>query len=235
MVGVPPEKGAFVQIPTVVFGIAIEDPETARLTKRVLFISSFMAVLACTHYILRMFDSGNPLYLLLLALALIVPLCGYVGAKTKRVCYITIFTLCNLFQAICMFLSLGFLISWTFLLVKAKSWCSAHSSASSYDGPHSGYIHWYAGDADDCEDIMDLHWATMVLSILVGTCGLILNVAAVAWGKALQSHHQFGNQRLPEIAAAQQIRTEPLLVQQIGPVYDDAVIHLVTDAVVVDV
>ena len=47
MVGVPPEKGAFVQIPTVVFGIAIEDPETARLTKRVLFISSFMAVLVC--------------------------------------------------------------------------------------------------------------------------------------------------------------------------------------------
>jgi len=188
--------------------------------------------MACIHYTLDIIASGNPNFLYLFIIALIVPCCGYIGAKTKNICCISVFTLCNLFHAALMFFSLCFLTVWMFMLIKAKTWCNDHPTATSYDGPESSYMKWFNSEESDCADIINAHWSTMAVGALVGALSLLLSGLACIWGKALQDHH-CRKGRVPEIVVPHNIRTEPLLVQQIEPDYEHALV--VTDAVIVNV
>mmetsp|Transcript_42224 Transcript_42224/g.106360 ORF Transcript_42224/g.106360 Transcript_42224/m.106360 type:complete len:230 (-) Transcript_42224:350-1039(-) len=82
------------------YGLQIENRRLASLTRRVLCLAVILSLLAVVNSILQMqmmvVSHYNPLFLLSIGFALLVPLCGYVGAQNSNKCLICCFCWCNL-------------------------------------------------------------------------------------------------------------------------------------------
>ncbi|CAK0818717.1 unnamed protein product [Prorocentrum cordatum] len=87
-------------VPQPVFGLQIHDPHMARLTRRVLLVSIVSGVLAVFNAIRS--SGGEPAYATLFGIffALLVPACGYFGAKRSDETLTCCFCGCNLLSAV---------------------------------------------------------------------------------------------------------------------------------------
>ena len=100
----------------VVYGINIPDPGAARLTRKVLWISVVLMffVVGISCY----FTVGNPMvsgfsstFFVNIGFGLLIPLCGYFGARDKNKTLLTCFWCCNLCTLIGLGSALGFIYS----------------------------------------------------------------------------------------------------------------------------
>jgi hypothetical protein len=87
----------------VVMGIPVEGLENQRLVKRVMVVSVIFAVVICCTSVLQMTkETGNTLSRFMgLCLGLLVPACGYLGAKRGDRNLLGCFWGCNLFSGVC--------------------------------------------------------------------------------------------------------------------------------------
>ena len=118
----------------VVYGINIPDPGAARLTRKVLWISVVLMffVVGISCY----FTVGNPMvsgfsstFFVNIGFGLLIPLCGYFGARDKNKTLLTCFWCCNLCTLIGLGSALGFIYSIIIpVLSQAQDYCSSHPS-----------------------------------------------------------------------------------------------------------
>ena len=78
----------------VVYGMVLDDERTATLVRRVMNISVVIAVLV----LIRAFMSPTPFYVILIPI--LIPFCGYFGAKNRDLNLLTCFWVSNLILAI---------------------------------------------------------------------------------------------------------------------------------------
>lgn len=89
--------------PIVVMGIVVEGAENASRVRKVIVISMLFAVLIITNSVLQQVeDKSEPMERLMgLLLGLLVPACGYIGAKRSDRALLGCFWGCNAFSAVC--------------------------------------------------------------------------------------------------------------------------------------
>lgn len=97
-----PSLVSFAAVPlqvVAVYGIPIEDPETAALTRKVLQISGLMAIFRILAVIFSFsYYGGTYVYAPLsgIAFSLLIPACGYYGARDRRRDLLQWFVGCNI-------------------------------------------------------------------------------------------------------------------------------------------
>lgn len=99
----------------VIYGIVVEDPRSAVLVRKVLRLSTIAAVLviigvAINTAVMSQLGQNTKVAApyLQIGLGLLVPACGYYGAKQRRRDLLKWFWGCNAFQAVCSLFSVGF-------------------------------------------------------------------------------------------------------------------------------
>ena len=95
--------------PVVVMGIVVEGAENASRVKKVMCISLLFAILIITNSVLQQVeDNSDPMERLMgLLLGLLVPACGYLGAKRADRTFLGCFWGCNAFSAVCNTMAVG--------------------------------------------------------------------------------------------------------------------------------
>eukprot|EP01043_Picozoa_sp_COSAG02_P008548 COSAG02_NODE_275_length_26232_cov_85.210424_13_plen_339_part_00 len=83
-----------------VYGIPLQDPEAAKKVNRVIVFSAITAACSVLYYGLMFAETGSTQTIAQLLLALLVPACGYFGAKNKSQGLLCAFWGCNLLQCI---------------------------------------------------------------------------------------------------------------------------------------
>ena len=114
--------------PVVVMGIVVEGAENAHRVRKVMVISMLFAVLIITNSVLQQVeDSSEPMERLMgLLLGLLVPACGYAGAKRGERNLLGCFWGCNAFSAVCNIMAVGMWI--LIITVYAEDVKSAHNT-----------------------------------------------------------------------------------------------------------
>lgn len=95
--------------PVVVMGIVVEGAENAARVRKVMVISLLFALLIITNSVLQQVeDKSDPMQRVMsLMLPLLVPACGYMGAKRGDRACIGCFWGCNAFSAVCNTMTVG--------------------------------------------------------------------------------------------------------------------------------
>lgn len=101
---------------TLTHSIPIEDPQAAVLTKKVLDVAAAMASLSVLGIVLRWASYGScysaALPLVSVALALVVPACGYIGARDRRRDLLMWFVGCNACHVVLVVLNILSAYTW---------------------------------------------------------------------------------------------------------------------------
>ena len=103
----------------VIYGIVVEDPRSAVLVRKVIRLSTIAAVLVIVNAIISMTspihqlqpnrnDNINNTIIFQIGLGLLVPACGYYGAKQRRRDLLKWFWGCNACQAVLSLFAVGF-------------------------------------------------------------------------------------------------------------------------------
>eukprot|EP00949_MAST-11_sp_MAST-11-sp1_P002898 g2898.t1 len=117
----------------VVYGIRIADPEAARLTRRVLRISILMMMM--TVGISIYFSAANPVSMGMsmfvnIGVGLLVPCCGYMGAKQKNRGLLTCFWVCNCCAVVSTVAAIACIFALNLpVLQKLQAYCRDHPTA----------------------------------------------------------------------------------------------------------
>ena len=95
--------------PVVVLGIVVEGAENASRVRKVVVISLLFALLIITNSVLQQLeDNSEPMERVMsVLLPLLVPACGYVGAKRADRTFLGCFWGCNAFSAVCNAMTVG--------------------------------------------------------------------------------------------------------------------------------
>eukprot|EP00440_Ansanella_granifera_P008650 gb/GFBE01009373.1/.p1 GENE.gb/GFBE01009373.1/~~gb/GFBE01009373.1/.p1 ORF type:complete len:222 (+),score=44.40 gb/GFBE01009373.1/:1-666(+) len=94
------------ETPQVVFGLVIANARLARLTRRVLWVAALSAILSIVSGALGMMSGAGGSSFVTIAVALLVPLCGYFGAKKSDPNLTCCFCGCNLLGGCCTLLTI---------------------------------------------------------------------------------------------------------------------------------
>lgn len=159
--------------PQVVFGIAVDDPASAGLVRRVMTVASVMATVTLINIIISLADGGI-LNVLVGMCILAIPACGYYGAKQRNHNLLQWFWMCN---ACCACLSVFGIIVAAYVIVNIDCMCNGECSAQAA-GVEEGKI------PQGCDD--KSAWrSVLTVSIIYGVIEATLQVMACTWGNKL--------------------------------------------------
>ena len=197
--------------PAVVYGIVVEDPRAAILVRRVLNLSIVMGILGIISVIIRtimphpqIINTGNNNYIgdeqnlgsgiFYVCCALLVPCCGYFGAKQRDRGLLTMFWICNCIGSCCsVFGVFGFLmISY---IVKGATNCACKDSNKPFFNPGTGDC-FMADDRTSytCKDMHDYNNMVTFITI-VYLINTLLGCAGCIYGRELTQQRTFVEMR----------------------------------------
>ena len=174
--------------PVMVYGIPMQDPDAASKVQRVLVCSGITALCSVIYYGWLLIASGSFQVLISLLLALLVPACGYFGAKNKNKGLVCAFWGCNLLSCIgfaCMGILLVFVLAifsqWIKILQPFSKCCTEVEACGFGDGCTCTYQYagatLYFGAGDECSggggslsSGADFHSAMMTSTGADGDC-----------------------------------------------------------------
>ena len=84
-----------------VYGIPMQDSDTAKKVQRVIVCAGITALCAVIYYTFLFVESGAPVIIVNLGVALLIPACGYFGAKNKNKGLLCAFWGCNFLTCLC--------------------------------------------------------------------------------------------------------------------------------------
>mmetsp|Transcript_4268 Transcript_4268/g.9873 ORF Transcript_4268/g.9873 Transcript_4268/m.9873 type:complete len:239 (+) Transcript_4268:81-797(+) len=156
----------------IVLGIPVASEKTASLVRKVMSVSSIMAIIMCINVAVSM-ASGNSFAVIGLGI-LFIPACGYYGAKNKDVQYLSWFWGCT---ACCACLSCISIIGTLVVLDRVECLCSGACPAQEVG---------YQQEAVDvfCQD-EDVWRAELILTLLTAVFDFFLQTLACTWGRRL--------------------------------------------------
>jgi hypothetical protein len=177
--------------PIIVMGISVEGIENATLVRKVMVVSVIFACFITFNSVMQMAeDSGNSFQRMTgLLMALLVPACGYVGAKRQERNLLGCFWGCNLFSGVCntMAVVMWFIMvtSFTSDVDSAYERCKQNpkyretGTAASLSG---------GGSCSQIEKSYNsIHNETWIIAMTIGLTifQILLNLMACVWGKRL--------------------------------------------------
>jgi hypothetical protein len=233
---VPLQPGAYVEQPTVVFGLQIHNARLAQLTKRVLIFAIISMVIVAINFILGLVRPApstgapiSPLYggLATLACGLLVPCCGYWGAKNSDktltfafCCCNGLGCLCNIVAIVSMFLVSKGLQQWT------SSKCEPGAETGNTCPSQQGWKSLCPNKEEHAcwkylqDDILPNYQTFMMISIIVSIPAIILQCLSFYFGKELYDTLNQGGvivqpARMPLVATT---AVQPVQAHQVQPV-----------------
>lgn len=193
----------FVPTATIVYGITIDDPYAAALTRRVLTVSVIMALLVVGVQIYNLASLANYSFASVVApfismlFGMCVPFCGYVGAKRKDRNLLCCFCGCNCVGASCyLFFTLSYGVFFLSVLDDLQRKCTD-------SGGDDGSLPEWAQDAKlTCSDIDAYNRHAAITAISIGAVSCILQCLGFCWGRELRSHPWVTTVRYEAFSAA---------------------------------
>ena len=190
----PPSSGG--SSPQVVFGIALVDPDFAKLTRTVLFSAFAMAILAIICAILQ-FVIGTD-YVTAVAGSIFIPLFGWFGVKSRKRDCLQAFYVCNIVCAL-LFVYMAIVIL-SVSLPNAKCLCVEPNCAllAQYKTSNSTFNQNTLKEvAQYCSNYSRIVTANYV-SLGLGALMCMLQVWGAYAGKKLRDHHHFNFEVSPD-------------------------------------
>ena len=207
--------------PAVVYGIVVEDPRAAILVRRVLNLSIVMGILGIASVIIRtsmphpqIINTGNNNYIgdeqnlgsgiFYVCCALLVPCCGYFGAKQRDRGLLTMFWICNCIGSCCSaFGVFGFIIG--SYIAEGATNCACKDSNMGGNSTTTDKLIFFnpgTGDcfmADDrtsytCKDMHDYNNMVTFITI-VYLINTLLGCAGCIYGRELTQQRTFVEMR----------------------------------------
>jgi len=218
---VTPEAQAGMQAQAV-YGMRIANPRLATLTRRVLTLSAVIALLNIIIRIVAYFLSRNQISglniiaaLVSAGLSLLVPACGYFGAKNSDRNLACCFCGCNLLGSACNIFSIIFLAIAQNLLKLWVDQCNP-SEENRVECPDWGNVCGYNYDAQECYDELASSFSssTVIVVALISLPVILLQCLAFVWGSQLYSELKSG-QVIHQVPM--QYATNAVFVQPQGP------------------
>jgi len=219
---VTPEAQAGMQAQAV-YGMRIANPRLATLTRRVLTLSAVIALLNIIIRIVAYFLSRNQISgrnllaaLVSAGLSLLVPACGYFGAKNSDRNLACCFCGCNLLGSACNIFSIIFLAIAQNLLKLWVDQCNPSSEYGTVVCPDWENIRGCDYGAQECYDefASSFSSSTVIVVALISLPVILLQCLAFVWGTQLYSELKSG-QVIHQVPM--QYATNAVFVQPQGP------------------
>jgi len=204
-----------------VYGMRIANPRLATLTRRVLTLSVVIALLNIIMHIVSYFTSSSQNLILgalvSTGLSLLVPACGYFGAKNNDQNLACCFCGCNLFGSACNICSIIGLVILQQGLKLIVDQCSPSSEDPTVSCPDWGTFCPDTYDAQECYDEIrsaSNNSSAVIVVALVSLPVILLQCLAFVWGTQLFSELKSG-QVIHQVPM--QYATNAVYVQPQGP------------------
>jgi len=213
------------QQPTVVYGLPINDARLAQLTKRVLTMALLSAVLVILGKVVGLILGGHtdmPTLLMTLAtagLALLVPCCGYYGAKNSDQNFTCLFCGCNCLGCTCNIIGIALTFAGVQVIKYAVTQCNpAQPTSSNCDNVDFSKLCPNIPDAQECWQHLDDNMGTlqnaMIIGVIFGVPAIILQCLSFYFGNQLYESLKSGAHITvsPAMPAVQAVAVQPARV-----------------------
>jgi len=179
-----------------VYGLNIPNMEAAILTRKVIKVSVLLLALQAAYCIYSTVALSQGVYVYGSVFSVLVPMCGYFGARYRNRGLVIVFSLCNCLTAVTLPLSLGFFgIVMHYMKDHIDDWCpdgpTGYPNIPSSGSGSGSKTAWEQVSCQDIYNIVDNSNSLYLFLIPVGVIATLLACVSCTWGFRLANTRYF--------------------------------------------